>query len=123
MRALRITAGRFRRPPDFSISRHLSDSFGVFSGSGHHSVRIRFDVLAGQLVSERQWHGSQKIKRLPSGGIEMRMELNSLQQVENWILGWGKRAEALEPPELVQRIRSTVARLAELYGVAGRQPE
>lgn len=117
MRALRSTAVRFKRPPDFSIARHLGESFGVFSGSGHYHVRIRFDVLAGQLVSERRWHGSQKIKRLPAGEVEMSMELNSLQQVENWILGWGKRAEALGPPELVERIRATLSKLAGVYGL------
>ena len=52
-------------------------------------------------MSERQWHGSQKIKALASGGVEMRLELGSLEEVERWILSWGKRARVLEPPELV----------------------
>ncbi len=116
MRALKRTATRFHRPADFSISRHLSESFGVFSGHGHYPVRIRFDALAGQLVSEREWHASQKIKALPGGGTEMRMELGSLEEVERWILSWGKRAVVLEPPELVERIRATLRLLNEAYG-------
>jgi len=115
MRAVRRTTTRFRRPADFSITKHLSESFGVFSGSGHYSVRIRFDALAGQLVSERLWHASQKIKTLPSGGVEMRMELGSLEEVERWILSWGKRAQVMEPPELVERIRSTLRLLNGVY--------
>jgi predicted DNA-binding transcriptional regulator YafY len=115
MRAVRAASARFRRPADFSINKHLSDSFGVFSGHGHYAVRIRFDALAGQLVSERQWHASQKIKPLPDGGAEMRMELGSLEEVERWILSWGKRARVLEPPELVERIRATLALLNEAY--------
>jgi proteasome accessory factor B len=115
MRAVRPTAARFRRPADFSINKHLSGSFGVFSGHAHFAVRIRFDALAGQLVSERQWHASQKIKALPSGGVEMRMELGSLEEVERWILSWGKRAQALEPPELVERIRATLRLMNAAY--------
>lgn len=115
MRTVRRTATRFHRPADFSINKHLSESFGVFSGQGHYAVRIRFDALAGQLVSERQWHGSQKIKTLPSGGVEMRLELGSLEEVERWILSWGKRAQVLEPPELVERIRATLRLLIEAY--------
>jgi predicted DNA-binding transcriptional regulator YafY len=61
MRGVKATAVRFKRPADFSINRHLSDSFGVFSGQGNYAVRIRFDALAGQLVSERQWHASQRL--------------------------------------------------------------
>ena len=115
MRGVRRTAARFRRPADFSINKHLSESFGVFSGAGHYRVRIRFDALAGQLVSERQWHTSQKIKPLPAGGVEMRLELGSLEEVERWILSWGKRAEVLEPPELVERIRATLRLLNAAY--------
>jgi proteasome accessory factor B len=115
MRGARRTTTRFHRPADFSINKHLSESFGVFSGHGHYAVRIRFDALAGQLMSERQWHGSQKIKMLPGGGAEMRLELGSLQEVERWILSWGKRAQVLEPPELVERIRATLRLLNEAY--------
>ena len=115
MRGVKRTTTRFHRPADFTIGKHLSESFGVFSGHGHYTVRIRFDALAGQLVSERQWHGSQKIKALPGGGVEMRMELGSLQEVERWILSWGKRAQVLGPPELVERIRTTLQVLNGVY--------
>jgi predicted DNA-binding transcriptional regulator YafY len=115
MRNGRRTAGRFHRPPDFSIHKYLHDSFGVFSVEGRYKIRIRFDALAGQLVSERQWHSSQKIKLLPDGGAEMRLELGSLQEVERWILSWGKRATVLEPPELIERIRETLRLLTETY--------
>jgi proteasome accessory factor B len=115
MRAVRRTGARFHRPADFSINKHLSDSFGVFSAHGHYSVRVRFDALAGQIVSERQWHGSQKIKALPDGGVEMRLELGSLEEIERWILSWGKRARVLGPPELIQRIRATLRLLNAEY--------
>jgi proteasome accessory factor B len=115
MRAVRPTGARFHRPADFSINKHLSDSFGVFSAHGHYSVRVRFDALAGQIVSERQWHASQKIKALPDGRVEMRMELGSLEEVERWILSWGKRARVLAPPALVERIRSTLRLLTDAY--------
>jgi len=115
MRAVRLTTARFHKPADFSIGKHLSDSFGVFSGHGRYSVCIRFDALAGQLVSERLWHASQTVRMLPGGGAELRMELGSLEEVERWILSWGKRAEVLQPPELVDRIRATLRLLNERY--------
>jgi proteasome accessory factor B len=115
MRGVKLTATRFQRPPDFSINKHLSESFGVYSGHGHYAVRVRFDALAGQIVSERQWHASQKIKPLPGGGVEMTMELGSLEEVERWLLSWGKRAFVLEPPELVDRIKATLRLLNQAY--------
>ena len=105
MRKVRDTRTGFRRPADFSISNHLSDSFGVFKGKAKHRVRIRFDAFAASLVGERHWHPSQKIKRLVDGEIELSMTLGGLEEVERWILSWGEHACVLEPAELKRRIR------------------
>jgi proteasome accessory factor B len=112
MRALRNTRNKFQRPADFSIRDHLSDSFGVFKGKARHKVRIRFDGIAARLVSERQWHPSQKIRRLPGDDLELSLVLGSLEEVERWVLSWGRHAEVLEPAQLADRIRDTGAVLA-----------
>ena len=106
---------RFRRPADFSITKHLSESLGVFSTNGRFKVRIAFDDFASRLVGERNWHPSQKIKQLPGGVIELRLELGSLEEIERWILSWGAHARVLEPAELKRRIR----RSAEAILAAG----
>ena len=105
MRKVRDTRTGFRRPADFSISKHLSDSFGVFKGKAKHRVCIHFDAFAARLVCERQWHPSQKIKRLADGEIEMSMTLGGLEEVERWILSWGEHARVMEPVELRRMIR------------------
>jgi len=105
MRKVRDTRARFRRPADFSITTHLSDSFGVFKGKALHRVRLRFDAFAARLVSERQWHPSQKIKHLADGEIELSMTLGSLEEIERWVLSWGAHARVLEPAELKRMIR------------------
>ena len=105
MRAVKTTKMRFRRPADFSIAKHLGDSFGVFKGKARHRVRIRFDAFASQLVAERQWHPSQKINRLPGGESELTMTLGSLEEIERWVLSWGGHARVQEPVELKRMIR------------------
>ena len=115
MRRVRDTGAGFRRPADFTISKHLSDSFGVFKAKGQHRVRIRFDAFAARLVSERQWHSSQKIKQLLGGGIELTMTLGGLEEIERWILSWGEHATVLEPAELRRRIREVGANLTQRY--------
>jgi proteasome accessory factor B len=105
MRKVRDTRSGFRRPADFSISKHLGDSFGVFKGESHHRVRIHFDAFAARLISERQWHPSQKVRRLADGQIELSMTLGGLEEVERWILSWGEHAQVLEPEGLKRRIR------------------
>lgn len=109
MRKVRDTGAGFRRPADFSISKHLSDSFGVFTGKGRHRVRIWFDAFAARLVGERQWHPTQTIRQLRDGEVELTMTLGGLEEVERWVLSWGEHARVLEPVALKRQIRRVAA--------------
>jgi predicted DNA-binding transcriptional regulator YafY len=105
MRNLRSLKLRFNRPADFSISQHLSDSLGVFTGTGRYRVRVEFDAFAARMVGEREWHPSQRIKAVEDGRIELSLELGSLEEIERWILSWGGHATVRAPAELVGRVR------------------
>jgi proteasome accessory factor B len=112
---VRDTGAKFRRPADFSITKHLSDSFGVFKGKSPHRVRIHFDSFAARLVSERVWHPSQRIKPLAGGEIQMSITLGGLEEIERWVLSWGEHATVLEPPVLVKRLREVGETLGRTY--------
>jgi proteasome accessory factor B len=111
----RRTGARFRRPANFSIGKFLDSSFGVFQGEGHTTVRVRFQPFAARLVRERTWHHSQRIKELRDGGLELRLQLGSLEEIERWILSWGDQAEVLEPAKLRQRLAEVGKKLAAAY--------
>jgi predicted DNA-binding transcriptional regulator YafY len=114
-RKVRDTKARFHRPADFSIESHLGDSFGVFKGRAKHRVRIHFDPFAARLVSEREWHPTQKFRPLPGGELELSMELGSLEEIERWILSWGRHATVLAPSALIRRLRETALAMAGAY--------
>ena len=122
LRKLKDTKMRFTRPADFTIARHLGNSFGVFTGTDRFAVRVWFDAFAARLVSERQWHDSQTIKpsgEKGSGEIELTLELGSLEEVERWILSWGAHARVLEPEALVNRLREASDAVWRLYPRSG----
>jgi proteasome accessory factor B len=125
IRDVRVSKTKFRRPIDFSIGRYLEQSFGVFARptKTKHTIHIAFDSFAAPLVQERQWHPSQKITQLSRGrgsGIELSLTLGNLEEVERWILSWGRHAQVLAPPELKERISKTVSALADTYHAATR---
>lgn len=111
----RKTGARFRRPANFSIGKFLDSSFGVFQSDGRTTVRVRFQPFAAQLVRERTWHHSQKIKELRDGGLELQLQLGSLEEIERWILSWGDQAEVLEPAKLRQRLAEVGRKLVASY--------
>ena len=69
-----------------------------------------------QLVRERMWHHSQKIKELRDGGLELQLRLGSLEEIERWILSWGDQAEVLEPARLQQRLAEVGRKFVAQYG-------
>jgi proteasome accessory factor B len=58
------------------------------------------------------------MRDLPSGGLELRMRLGALAEVERWVLGWGAAAEVMEPAALRKRIRGVAESLAATYRTA-----
>lgn len=115
MRKVRNTRARFTRPADFSITDHLSGSFGVFVGKGRFKVKVEFDDFAGRLVGERQWHPTQKTRQLGGGRLVLSMDLGSLEEIERWILSWGIHAKALSPKQLADSICDIAGRVRDQY--------
>jgi proteasome accessory factor B len=116
MRSIQITPLKFKRPANFTISNYLGGAFGVFAGDGKFRIRIRFDAFAGRLVGERRWHASQKIRPLGKqgdDGVELTLELGSLEEVMPWVLSWGGHARVLEPKELAERVKSAARAILE----------
>jgi proteasome accessory factor B len=104
MKNAKVTPEEITDPKPFSIDSYLKGSFGVFNAKGSHNVCIQFDSFAAQLVRERSWHPSQKVRETDDGGIELQLRLSSLEEVEPWILSWGKHARVMEPEILKKRV-------------------
>lgn len=99
---------KFKKDKKFSLSERLLGSFGVYSGEGNHKIRIEFDPLASQLVRERSWHPTQSIEEIGEGAIILNLQLDSLEEIERWILGWGSHAVVLGPPALKKSIKAAL---------------
>lgn len=110
-------AQKFQKPADFSATQMLSDSFSAFEAAKPEKVRITFSNFAARLISERQWHKTQKLRPLPSGGVELEMRVGVAPDLESWILGWGSHAIVEEPASL----RKTIAEAAHSLSAAYRK--
>jgi predicted DNA-binding transcriptional regulator YafY len=108
------TGKKFQRPKDFSIETALRDSFGVHSGKSDHVVVIRFNEMVADYIREKKWHASQQLKNLQNGGVELKLRLSSLIEVQRWILSWAGNAIVMEPPELREAVRMAGLRIANM---------
>jgi predicted DNA-binding transcriptional regulator YafY len=105
---------RFELPEDFSIDDYFQGQFGIFRGGEPRRVVIDFDARVAEFIRTRKVHPSQEITALPSGGVRLTMDIGDLTEVATWILGFGETAQVIEPPDLVERIKT------ELKGALAR---
>ena len=111
-----LTGKTFVRPQKFSLEKRLRDTFGVVTGQGEFEVVIRFDELVSDYIREKRWHPSQQLIELEDGGVELRLKLSSLAEIQRWILSWGGQACALAPAELVESLKAAARMILERAG-------
>jgi predicted DNA-binding transcriptional regulator YafY len=112
---VRVGDAVFVKPADFSPEKFFATALGVLGGDGDFAVVIRFKAGVADLVREREWHESQEMRDLPGGGLELRLRLGALAEIERWVLGWGASAEVLKPAVLREKIRAAAGALAAVY--------
>jgi predicted DNA-binding transcriptional regulator YafY len=111
VQSVKPTGRTFERPQKFSLEKRLRGSFGVHSGEGEYEVVIRFNARAADYVREKKWHESQQLRERKGGGVELRMKLSSLAEVERWILSWGGDAAVVRPRELAEAVRESARKI------------
>jgi predicted DNA-binding transcriptional regulator YafY len=110
MQSVSRTAHKFSnpRPGDADIERLFQNSFQIWQNENARleQIVLRFSGRAARLVRERNWHSSQQIQQLADESLELRLTLNSLEEVLPWILSWGKDCEVVSPVRLQKKVRS-----------------
>ena len=116
-RIQKVTVGskKFTKPSDFSPETYYAKSFGAFVGTGDYRVVVRFTPSAAAQIRERFWHETQEARELAGGRLELRLHLNSLDEIQRWIMGWADQAEVVGPAELRQRVKAAAVAVAKLY--------
>jgi proteasome accessory factor B len=109
------TGKKFERDGSFSIQTELRNSFGVHSGKEQIEVVLRFNENVADYIREKKWHPSQKLRNLPGVGVELRLTLSSIVEVERWVLSWGGDARVIEPRELAEKVRRAGAKIARSF--------
>jgi predicted DNA-binding transcriptional regulator YafY len=73
-------------------------------GGGEAVARIWFDPQVAAAVQVLASHPFQGAKILPDGGIELKVQLDGVVDIDRWVLSWGPYARVLEPVSLRRRI-------------------
>jgi len=111
IQSVKCTGETFERPKKFSLEHRLRGSFGVVAGEGNHDIVIQFTPAVADYIREKKWHESQQLRNLRQGGVELRLRLSSLSEIERWILSWSGHARVLQPKELRDSVHAAARQI------------
>lgn len=87
-------------PEEFDLAAFFGNAWGVYRGEKTYDVNIRFTPDAAPLVTETIWHRTQQAQPQSDGSVILSFQVDGLEEIVHWILGWTGRAEVINPPEL-----------------------
>jgi predicted DNA-binding transcriptional regulator YafY len=89
-------------PPE-RVDGVFPHSLGVHSGSPER-VEIEIAARMAPYVEGREWHATQKMRRLADGSLRLEMQVCIDPALRRWILGLGAEARVIAPASLADEI-------------------
>jgi proteasome accessory factor B len=111
-----FTGRRFEVSKKFDLNEFLKGSLGLFKGEEDFEVVVELDAWAADDVRGRRLHWSQELTEMSRGMLQVRLRLDSLEEVERWVLGLGTHATVIRPERLRERLMRASGELWQRYG-------
>lgn len=111
---LELTDTPAPEPEPDALRRHLGQAWRMMPGT-RHAVEIRFEPSFAETVADTLWHPTQEIDWLDDGAIRLCVEVDGLDEISWWVLGYGPGATVEAPAELRERVARLAAETAARY--------
>jgi proteasome accessory factor B len=115
VRFSRLRRESFTYPPDYDPRNMVTNSFGITGGAAEEVV-ARFTPEVSFYVRERLWHPTQRLEKLPDGGVRLKMRVVCGPELKEWLLGFGPQVRVDGPDHLVTFIRDAHRAALANYG-------
>lgn len=89
----------------FNLTEFLKDGIGVLRLGEVEDVHLKVREPIASYISERRWHESQVVTRVPDG-IELKLRVRVNDELARWVLGLGPDAEVIKPSTLSDRVNA-----------------
>jgi predicted DNA-binding transcriptional regulator YafY len=114
-KTLRMTDANAHVPDDFNLRAYFGHAWAVYRGEHSFDVEILFNKVAAATVMEGVWHHTQKVRKHKDGSVTLSFQVDGLNEIVRWILGWGCRARVIQPLELREMILAQLDQSIEVY--------
>jgi predicted DNA-binding transcriptional regulator YafY len=103
-KTLRMSDAAATVPEGFDVKAFFGNAWAVYRGSKAYQVELAFTKEAAPLVTETTWHRTQKVHKHDDGSVGLTFEVDGLDEIRWWVLGWAGRVTVVRPVELREAV-------------------
>jgi len=113
--SIEATDHPYEIPQDFTLESYRGKAWRMIRGEATFNVVIHFDAMMAETVSDTHWHPTQEIEDHEDDSITFRCEVDGLEEIVWWVMGYGPGAQVIEPRELADKVAMLARETAKKY--------
>lgn len=114
IKLLRLLDEKFELSGDFDINEYTKHCFKVMQDE-LYTVKVRVTPVWARYIGEKIWHESQKSCKLSDGSLELTFHVAGLDEIKQWIMGFGSEGYVVEPERLKDMVRADLKKALVQY--------
>jgi predicted DNA-binding transcriptional regulator YafY len=111
---LQLTDETYTIPPRFRLERFLEKSLPDESACSRE-VKLRFMPHVASEVRETPRYSGQRLYAGLDGTVDLILDVERIDELVPWVVGFGDQVEVLQPEELKNAVRDWAERIARIY--------
>jgi len=115
MAQCRLLEEHFVVDEPFSLAEYFGNAWQMIRGDERHHVKLMFTPKVASNVEEVLWHRTQQTTRCDDDSLIFEVDVDGINELSWWILGYGDQVEVLEPQELRELIGKRAGRICGIY--------
>ena len=116
-RIVQLAPLRDRFKPDRAFSRKdfFGNAWNMIRGDIRYHVEVHFSAKMAGNVEEVAWHATQRTRRRSDGTLVFEVDVDGIEEISWWILGYGDQAVVQEPEALRMLMAAHAKKLTRYY--------
>ena len=114
--SVELEAEHFDYPARYSPRRHHRGVFGIIEGDETHVALLLMDPETAALLRARRLNLAERFQPRNDGTTLLTMRVRGIDELANWVLGFGPHVQVLRPAALRERVARDLRAAGALYG-------
>ncbi len=105
----------FRMDNNFTLRGYFGNAWNMIRGDERHHVEVVFGAQVAGNIEEVMWHPTQRTRRRSDGTLVFEADVDGVDEIAWWILGYGDQAVVVEPECLRAKVAKHAERMVKHY--------